>query len=119
MAMDAVTPVFREIAAVGAVPQSSLTGRDRELQVEEGRPPIEVAETELEALRRRKSEELREKRKKRQEARRARGPALEGGALEAAPTQEDGEARAAESQQLQENEESQEEETGTLFDDRS
>ena len=123
MAIDAVTPVFRQVAVASAVPLASLTRRDRELQVqvEEGRPPIEVAEAELEALRWRKSEDLRKKWKKRQVARRARGQSPEGGAVEASAIEENGEAGAeqGQGQQLQENAESLEEETGTLFDDRS
>ena len=56
MAIDASLPVSREIALASAVPQASLTRRDRELQVSEGLPPIEVTETGMEALRWRKSE---------------------------------------------------------------
>jgi hypothetical protein len=121
MAIDAVTPVFREIAAASAVPQASLTRRDRELQeqVEEGRPPIEVAEAELEALCRRKGEELRERWRKRQEARRDREPLSEDGAGEAAMVEENGEGAEEQSRQLRENAESLEEETGMLFDGRS
>jgi hypothetical protein len=119
MAIDAVTPVFREIAASSAVPQASLTRRDRELQVDEGRPPIEVAETEFEALRRRKREDLKEKWKTRRWERRARREADESrmrdecevaGADQSEPARTRAES-AAESME--------EDSTGTLFDDRS
>ena len=49
MAIDAAMPVSREIALSSTVPQASLTRRDRELQLAEGRPPIEVSDAELEA----------------------------------------------------------------------
>lgn len=115
MAIDASLPVSREIALANAVPQASLTRRDWELQVAEGLPPIEISETELEALRWRKREDLREKWKKRQEQRRARGKAWR-----TEPGEEDAEAGTAPSQPEQKSAESSEEEpTGTLFDDRS
>ena len=115
MAIDAVQPVFREIPAPSAVPQHSLTRRDRELQMEEGQPPMEVASTEQEALRWRTGEDLQEKWRKRQPQQNARGKA----SPDDAP---DGEPEALEEQfqaapggpELPE-----EDETGTLFDDRS
>ncbi len=115
MAIDASLPVSREIALASAVPQASLTRRDRELQVSEGLPPIEVTETGMEALRWRKSEDLREKWRKRREQRRARRKASQ-----AEPREEDEEAGAEPSQPEQAGAEFPEEElTGTLFDDRS
>lgn len=130
MAIDAAMPVSREIALAGAVPQASLTRRDRELQVEEGQPPIEVAEAELEALRWRKREELREKWQKRQRSRLARRRALdlktdapsESEARAATPEGEalaEDEAQNQPGQELQKSAETFEEETGMLLDDRS
>jgi hypothetical protein len=60
MGIGPIVPVPSETQA-SASSQASLTRRDRELQVEEGQPPIEVPEAELEALHWRKSEELCEK----------------------------------------------------------
>ena len=115
MAIDASLPVSREIALASAVPQASLTRRDRELQVAEGLPPIEVSETGLEALRWRKSEDLREKWKKRGEQRRARRKASQ-----TEPREEDEDVGVEPSQPEPESAEFPEEEsTGTLFDDRS
>jgi hypothetical protein len=115
MAIDASLPVSREIALASAVPQASLTRRDRELQVAEGLPPIEVTETGMEALRWRKSEDLREKWKKRKEQRRVRRKASQ-----VEPRGEDEEAGAEPSQLEQGGAEFPEEEsTGTLFDGRS
>jgi hypothetical protein len=105
MAIDAATAVSREIALASAVPQASLTRRDRELQVAEGRPPIKVAEAELEALRWSRREELREKWRKRKQARLDRSRAL-GLATDTR-------------RQPQKGAEVEEAETGTLFDDRS
>jgi hypothetical protein len=115
MAIDAALPMSQEIALASAVPQASLTRRDRDLQVAEGLPPIEVSEAGLEALRWRKNEDLREKWKKRREPRRARGQASgaevleedEDGGVQASPGEEPG-AEALE-----------EDANGTLFDDRS
>ena len=94
--------------------------------MEEGRPPIEVAETELEALRWRKREELREKWQKRQRARLARSRALDlaasveinpASAAEGRLTED--EAQKQPGQELQKSAETFEEETGRLLDDRS
>ncbi len=105
MAIDAVQPLFREIPAASAVPQVSLTRRDRELQVEEGQPPMEVASAEQEALRWKREEDPREKWRRRREGRRE-------------PKESEEESlRAAEEAATDEAEE--EEETGRLFDGRS
>lgn len=110
MAIDSVTPVFREIAT-SAVPQISLTRRDRELQIEEGQPPLEVASAEQEALRWQKSEDLHEKWKRYKD--RHAGDQSSG--------EETSEAESAEdkAEVTEECATSLEEETGTLFDDRS
>jgi hypothetical protein len=115
MAIDASLPVSREIALASAVPQASLTRRDRELQVAEGLPPIEVSETGLEALRWRKREDLREKWKKRGELRRARRKASQ------TDLREEDENMGVEPSQPEQGtaEFPEEEPTGTLFDDRS
>jgi len=122
MAIDAVTPASREIAAISAVPQHSLTRRDRVVLVEEGQPPMEVAETELEALHWRKREELREKWKRRQDEREARGEADQGEAkkaLQEADQEEDEEVREEPEPIQKSAEAAEEDETGTLFNDRS
>jgi hypothetical protein len=120
MAIDAALPVSQEIALASAVPQASLTRRDRELQVAEGLPPIEVSEAGMEALRWRKNEDLREKWKKRRELRRARGQAS---GAEAREEDEEGgvEALLREEPDAEslEGEPQDEDATGTLFDDRS
>jgi hypothetical protein len=110
MAIDSVTPVFREIAT-SAVPQVSLTRRDRELQIEEGQPPLEVASTEQQALRWQKSEDLHEK-WKRQQGRHAGGQS----SGEETPDADSVEEKAEVTEECAT---SIEEETGTLFDDRS
>lgn len=115
MSIDPLGPVYREIPAASAVPQLSLTRRDRELQMEEGQPPIEVAEAEQQPLRWNKEEDPREKWRQRRDTRNARRNATQCEAQgemldEAVPTL----TQLQESPQLQE-----EEETGTLFDDRS
>lgn len=114
MAIDSVMPVFREIAT-SAVPQASLTRRDRELQIEDGQPPLDVASTEQQALRWQKSEDLHEKWK-----RRDRHHA--GGHASGRETPDADSAEKAEEAQATPAEEcasSTEEETGTLFNDRS
>jgi hypothetical protein len=114
MAIDASLPVSRELTLASAVSQASLTKRDRELQVEEGQPPLEVAKDELEALRWHKREDLREKWKRRQEQRARRKTSEDEGV-------EQGEEAQAEQAQpeMQSAESLEEDETGTLFDDRS
>jgi hypothetical protein len=112
--------MFREIVAAGAAPQLSLARRDRELQVEEGQPPIEVASVEQEALRWRKNEDL-EKWKKRRYLRNARGEAASDEThVTKDETREDDEGSVAQPEQMHGNTESpEEEESGTLFDGRS
>jgi hypothetical protein len=110
MAIDSVTPVFREIAT-SAVPQVSLTRRDRELQIEEGQPPLEVASTEQQALHWQKSEDLDEKWKRPQDGH-AGGQSSDGESSEADSAEDQAEVTG-------ECATSTEEETGTLFDDRS
>ncbi len=109
MAIDSVTPVFREIAT-SAVPQVSLTRRDRELQIEEGQPPLEVSSTEQQALRWQKSEDLHEKWKRHQHHAGGQRSGKEGSEADSAEDK----AEATE-----ECTRSTKEETGTLFDDRS
>jgi hypothetical protein len=121
MAIDGVQPVFREIPAASAVPQLSLTRRDRELQMEEGQPPMEVASTELQTLRWQKSEDLREKWKKRQQQRNAgaSSQATQEATLNETPEDLE-EAQVAQPEAMQSGTELPgEEDTGTLFDDRS
>jgi hypothetical protein len=65
MATNAITPVFRQIAAESAVAQTSLTRADRQMQMEEGEPPVEVASAEFAASRWSKNEDMREKWRKR------------------------------------------------------
>jgi hypothetical protein len=110
MAIDATRPLFREITAVNGVPQFSLTRRDRELQTEEGHPPMEVASTEGEALQWRRKEDLQERWKRRRVRRASRRNELLN------ETQQ-GTADAFEAALADPPEER--EESGTLFDDRS
>jgi len=109
MAIDGLTPGFREVAASSAVPQPSLTRRERELQIEDGRPPIEVPEAEMEALRWLHGEDVgeRPRSEKRRNRRGRQRRSSSGRRLEDAETQPEL------------TEEFTEEETGTLFDDRS
>lgn len=115
MSIDAVAPVFRDIPVESAVPQLSLTRRDRELQMKEGQPPTEVAEVAQDALAWRKDEDLREKWKKRQCKQEAKRTALQG-----TDSDDIEQASVALAEPTQTSTELQEEEaTGTLFDDRS
>ena len=50
MAIDAVQPVFVEIPAASAVSRPSLNRKGPGIADEEGRPPMEVASAEQEAL---------------------------------------------------------------------
>jgi hypothetical protein len=111
MAIDAVVPISRENPAASAVSQLSLTRRARELQLEEGQPPMEVASAEQEALQWQKDEGLRERGKRRQSQQSTMQSALQ---------EEHEEAGAQHPETLQPcTEVQEEEETGTLFDDRS
>jgi len=97
--IDSVQAIFREIPAASAVPQLSLTRRDRELLMEEGVTPLEVASAEQAAMCWQKKEDLREQGRK--------------------PSRGE-DTKMAKEQQRQVNQETQEqEETGTLFNDRS
>jgi hypothetical protein len=128
--IDPVQQVFREIPAASAVPQVS-SRRDRELQMEEGRPPMEVASAEQQALYWRKAENLQDKWHRgpaRKDQRRAvQGAASEEGADETQEEATEGRPEGDEQgdfvapqQIVQEVAESSEEEsTGTLFDGRS
>lgn len=128
MGIGPVVPVQQETAA-SASSQASLTRRDRELQVEEGQPPIEVPEAELEALRWRKNEELRDKRKKRSarqqsgskasDSDRAEFESADAETVEAEEAGTDERAQTELSGQLPNKESEEEESAGTLFDSRS
>jgi hypothetical protein len=123
MAIDPVGPVYTEVAAASTISQASLTRRDRELQVDEGRPPIEVVDAEFEALRWRKREDLREKWKKRREQRQARqnarGSALQDEREDAGAVQSEPARESAGSVEESAEESEEEESIGTFFDDRS
>ena len=72
MAIDGIQPTFREIPTPTAVPEISIS-KDREVQLREGLPTMEVVSVELEALRWRKREDiLRDKWARRRELRNAR-----------------------------------------------
>ena len=139
MGVEAVQPVFRDIPAASAVPQCSLTRADRELQMEEGQPPMETASVEQATLRWRKDGDQ-EKWRNRLKQRVARGAAASSEVLdeilEANETQdealEEGQEYSLEDASESEEEAGvtmpdaaqgrmspQEEETGTLFDGRS
>ena len=61
MAIDGVNAIPREMPAANAVSQHSLTRGERELQVEEGQPPMEVAASEQADVRWQKQDALAEK----------------------------------------------------------
>lgn len=112
MGIDPALPVFREITT-SAVPHVSLTRTEQELQTEEGVSPLDVAETEQSSLRWQKEKDPRERRKKRQEQLRDRT------SLESSAQDEVKASGGEQPEPMQVSTESVEEETGTLFDDRS
>lgn len=121
-----------EPAAAGASSQASLTRRDRELQVEDGQPPLEVPETELESLHLREGAELLEKWKKRYSPRRD-GQAADADEAAAeidetedavsetmqAEAEPDEQPKSEYDERLPKTEFEEEESTGRLFDGRS
>ncbi len=118
MAIDAIQPIFRQIPAASAVSQISLTRRDRELQVEEGQPPMEVASAEQDALHWQKNQDLQEKWKRRR--------ANEGSRREASSNEQQDEAQESSEEpdveQLEplpeSTESTEQDDAGTLFEDR-
>jgi hypothetical protein len=112
MSIDPIQAGFREIPS--AVSQLSLTRRDRELLMQEGQPPLEVAPAEQEAMRWQKEEDLRGKCSKRRQQRTDKPSIMPG--LSA----EDDEASLTQSQPMQTNAKPlAREEAGTLFNGRT
>lgn len=111
MAMDAIQPVYRETAP-NTIHQVSLTKRDRELQTQEGQPPLEVASTEQQVLRWQQAKTAPE----RWWRVRKRAASQED---EAESSSGEEQAEAPSGPRLAAAEEHTEDDTGTLFDDRS
>jgi hypothetical protein len=105
-------PQFHEPVQANPVAQTSLTRRDQQLQTEEGQPPLDVQQTEEEALEwKREADDSSLTKRREQRRRRRTATAI---AMGAAGEEESGKPTAAEAADSEE-----EEETGKLFDSRS
>lgn len=107
------TPLVRDISPATPSSQTSLTKRDQELQAEEGRPPIDVEQTEQDALywKQEKDNAESEKRPKRVRPRSAAGSQT--------PAESDSASDTCEWDHASTEDDEDQEEAGHLFDSRS